>query len=58
MLSPSSRILPALTASMVGMQLRSVVLPLPDAPIMAMNSPSSTVKLMRSRALVTLFLLP
>ena len=56
--SPSSRISPALTVSMVEMQLRRVVFPLPEAPMMAMNSPSSTVKLTRSRALVTLFLLP
>ena len=58
MFSPSSRMLPALTVSMVEMQLRSVVLPLPEAPMMAMNSPFATEKLTRSRALVTLFLLP
>ena len=50
--------LPALTVSMVEIQFNSVVFPLPDASIMAINSPSCTSKLMRSRALVTLFLEP
>ena len=58
MLTPSSRIFPALMVSMVEMQLSKVVFPLPDAPMMARNSPASTSKLTRSRALVTLFLLP
>ena len=49
---------PALPVSMVEMQLSRVVFPLPDAPMMAINSPSSTSKLTRSSALVTLFLLP
>ena len=53
-LTPSSRMSPALTVSMVAMQLSRVVLPEPEAPMMAMNSPRSTVKLTRSRALVTL----
>ena len=57
-LTPSSRIFPALMASMVEMQLSRVVLPEPEAPMMARNSPASTSKLTRSRALVTLFLLP
>ena len=58
MLSPSSRMSAALTVSMVEMQLSRVVFPLPDAPMIAINSPSSTSKLTRSSALVTLFLLP
>lgn len=58
MLCPSSRMSPALMVSMVEMQLSSVVFPLPEAPIMAMNAPSSTVKLTRSRAFVTWFWLP
>ena len=58
MLTPSSRILPALMVSMVEMQLSNVVLPEPDAPMMARNSPASTLKLTRFSALVTLFLLP
>ena len=57
-LTPSRRMSPALTVSMVEMQLRSVVFPEPEAPMMARNSPSSTVKLTRSRALVTLFFVP
>ena len=58
MLTPSSRILPALMVSMVEIQLSNVVLPEPDAPMIARNSPASTLKFTRSSALVTLFLLP
>ena len=49
---------PAVTLSIVEMQLRSVVFPLPDAPIIATNSPLSTVKDIPSSALVRLDLLP
>ena len=37
-----SKMCPALTVSMVEMQLSSVVFPEPEAPIMPMNSPSWT----------------
>ncbi len=39
-------LLPALTASMVEIQFSKVVFPLPEAPMIAINSPSSTLKLM------------
>ena len=57
-LTPSRRIFPALMTSMVEMQLSRVVLPEPEGPMIARNSPASTSKLTRSSALVTLFLLP
>ena len=43
---------PALTVSMVEIQLSRVVLPEPEAPMIPKNSPSSTVKLMSRMALV------
>ena len=52
-LTPSSRMSPALTVSMVAMQLSRVVLPEPEAPMIPKNSPSSTEKLMSSMARVT-----
>ena len=54
----SRKICPAVTRSMVEIQLRRVVLPLPEAPIMAVNSPFSTEKEMSFTAFVRLDLLP
>ena len=42
--------MPAVTLSMVEMQLSRVVLPLPDAPMMPIYSPGPTAKLMSSIA--------
>ena len=50
---PSRRMAPALTVSMVEMQLSRVVLPEPEAPMIPKNSPFSTEKLMSSMARVT-----
>lgn len=44
---------PDVARSIVAMQLSSVVLPDPDGPMMATNSPDSTSKLTPASALVT-----
>ena len=49
---------PDVTLSIVDMQFKSVVLPLPDAPIIATNSPLSTSNDKLSKAFVKLDLLP
>ena len=51
-------IFPSVTLSIVEIQLNNVVLPDPDAPIIPTNSPSATLKLIPSIALVKLDLLP
>ncbi len=51
---PSMNIWPEVTVSIVEMQLSMVVLPLPEAPIMPVNSPAGTSKLTPFTALVTL----
>ena len=51
-------ILPAVTVSIVEMQFKSVVFPLPLAPIIATNSPSFTVNEILSIAFVILFFVP
>ena len=55
---PFNNIFPVVTVSIVEIQFRSVVLPLPDAPIIPTKSPFSTLKLIPSIAFVTLSLLP
>ena len=49
---------PDVTLSIVDIQFKSVVFPLPDAPIIATNSPLSTSKDKLSNAFVRLDLLP
>ena len=51
---PPTEIRPAVGASMVARQFRSVDLPEPDGPMIPTNSPASTAKLTWSSARVTL----
>ena len=55
---PSTKMRPAVGASMVDTQLSRVLFPLPEAPMMPTNSPFSTEKLTSSMARVTLPRLP
>ena len=55
---PSTVMVPPVDRSMVEMQFKRVVLPEPEAPMMPVNSPSSTVKLRSLRAWVRLPLAP
>jgi len=55
---PPTKICPAVTLSIVDMQFSNVVLPEPEEPMIATNSPFSTSNDMLSMALVKLDLLP
>ena len=58
MSSPPTNICPLVTLSIVEIQLSKVVFPLPEAPIMATNSPSSTSNEILSIAFVRFNLFP
>ena len=55
---PLTKICPLVTSSIVEIQFSSVVLPEPDAPMIAVNSPFSTSKDKSFTAFVILFFVP